>query len=211
MINVRRVLIPLFMGVVAIFSVTGTATMGEAGPIYNVNRTVGQGSIIGTIETSGVTGVLTAADIIDWDLTLNADANQATTGMLFGPNSGNNSQINFLIGTALTASSTALFFDFVGPTSLQSNIFQITTPGMASVVWQLQSGGSFNDELIREVRVGPNNTVVQTFATHPIGVQMLATRPVPEPTTVALLGIGLVGLAGVEVRRRRKMKAVVNS
>ncbi len=40
---------------------------------------------------------------------------------------------------------------------------------------------------------------------------LTATDVVPEPATVALLGIGMVGLAGAEVRRRRKKKAVDKS
>ncbi len=44
-----------------------------------------------------------------------------------------------------------------------------------------------------------------------ISYDQAAVQPIPEPTTVALLGFGLAGLAGAEVRRRRKKKAVDKS
>src|SRR3569833_1586542 len=41
-----------------------------AGPILDVNRAIGAGSVSGTIETDGTIGVLSTTRIIDWNLAI---------------------------------------------------------------------------------------------------------------------------------------------
>lgn len=133
-------------------------------------------------------GVLTAADFIDWNLTLDADGDSTTFGRLTGADS-----ILRLEGLVLTATPTALVFDFGSVDSL----FQIATP-ISDVVWQLQDF-PFQDELVRESGFPVN----QSFATHPGVPQIIATiAAVPAPSTLILVGSGLIGLT-----RRRWIKS----
>ena len=180
---------------IALVLVTGISATSVA-TIYDVDRAVGPGTITGTIETNGATGVLSTADIIDWNLTVDADGIQSTFGLLLGPISGNNSSITFLEGSALTATPTALFFDFSLP---DFAIFQVATPGF-DVVWQLQADAPiFSDELIREPPFPPAN---QSFVVHS-QIQQLATavaanvldidiKPGSDPNSINLKSKGKI-------------------
>jgi hypothetical protein len=39
--------------------------------VYEINLSVGAGSITGVIETDGVSGELSASDVVDWNLLIN--------------------------------------------------------------------------------------------------------------------------------------------
>src|ERR1019366_8771863 len=60
--------------------------------------------------TDGTIGLLTAANVIDWNLTLNDGTN---TFVLTGPASGNNSHV-FLTGSDATATASNLSFNLSG-------------------------------------------------------------------------------------------------
>lgn len=72
---------------------------------YAVNRTVGAGSVVGTITTDGTLGVLSASDIVSFNLELNG------VGASYNLVSPANVYVS---GVDLTATSHDLYFDFSG-------------------------------------------------------------------------------------------------
>ena len=84
------------------------ATASHAAIVYTVNRTIGAGSVVGSVTTDGTLGVLSAANVTDWSLTI--DEGDAEGSFLL---TAVNSDL-LVDGDGLTASLTHLLFDFSG-------------------------------------------------------------------------------------------------
>ena len=91
-----------FLCVLALLFVA--ATLASASNItYNVNRTIGTGTVTGFIQTDGTVGTLTLANVTDWSLVLFTPVQGSFS--LFGPSSGNNSVV-WSTGGDISATST---------------------------------------------------------------------------------------------------------
>ena len=188
----RKILVTLAVLTIAISPIAGLAQS----IVYDINRTVGAGTITGFVQTNGTLGVLSSGDITDWSLTLDAP------NLLGGPtdtiNFGSGS-ITFLSGSATTATLSQLLFDFNSTTGI------FLLQGANSNFWCLQIAGCTNLPGAGErIGQGTSGQQVAQFAAYS-GSMVVGTvnvAPVPEPEIYAMMGLGL-GLLGWIGRRKR--------
>ncbi len=182
--NYRKTILGLVLCVVC--------TCVNASKIYDVNLSVGTGSATGSITTDGLFGSLSASDILDWSIKL--DGNPGNIFTLLGPLSGNNSQLA-VNSSNFVASAGAITFNF---SSGGYVLFQ--NPSLGSGINYLCFASDLCGNFSNAINLGTNVFGVDTSPQ--TGVQIVATANanVPEPTTIALIGLGFASMA----YRRRK-------
>jgi hypothetical protein len=60
----------LLLSVAFIATLLGVGVCSAASITYNVDQTIGAGSVVGTVQTDGTIGGLTTANFTDWNLLL---------------------------------------------------------------------------------------------------------------------------------------------
>jgi hypothetical protein len=180
----------------AVFLTLCAATANAASIVYDVDRTIGDGTVTGYITTNGDTeGFLTQDEIEDWSLTLTPDTGE--TGTL--TSSPVNSNV-FIFGTAVTATATELSYDF---TPTDTTTFMLFS-GL-NLFWCLETTGC-NDAPDLSEHIGSGTVATQSVDysdfTGENSLVFATATVVPVPAAVWLFGSGLIGLAGFARRKR---------
>jgi hypothetical protein len=167
--------------------------------VYNVNRTIDGGSVIGTITTDGATGTINPSDFIAWDLQLSGPGSTVTIS------SSDAIHAVYGSGVDITADATQVSFNFSASDS-GFLVFQ-QVMGSGQTYWCVNSNnGTCNDNesVVPQGFLDPS----AQFATRS-GIQVIAsaTGAAPEPATWALTLLGFAGLGYAGFRQNRTRSA----
>jgi hypothetical protein len=171
------------------------AAAADASPIfYNVNLTIGAGTVTGFIETDGTIGALTVSNFVNWSLRITDGVDTPDTL------TGANSSVTVL-GTAQSATSSAILFNFSTPPN--SYFFFERNSGPADFVCFGPGGaGGYQGTCAGGIagNVEALNLNVTNLSTGALtGSQVIAS---PEPATGILLGTGLLAFVFRRLRSR---------
>jgi len=192
-IGLRRVVVGAFCGA----AVLG-ATLFGAGPVaanivYMVDEPIGVGGVIGTITTDGATGVLSASDILAWNLTLNGDGASYT---ISSPSSS-----VLVVGSDVVATPTKITFDFSGNDSGYLLFQETLFSGMHYWCSATSLGTCLQGKTVTPQSIFDSTHINEAAS----GVQTIAF--VPEPSTWMLMGLGFGALALAAARKGRSTLA----
>jgi hypothetical protein len=169
--------------------------------VYNVNRTIDGGSVVGTITTDGATGEISPSDFIAWDLVLSGPGSTVTI------TSSDPQHTVYGSGVDITADATQIAFNFTASDG-GFLVFQ-QVMGSGQTYWCVNSNNGTCDNNESVVPQGFMDPSAQ-FASR-IGVQVIASAAAaaPEPATWALMLLGFAGLgyAGFRQSRTRAVSA----
>jgi hypothetical protein len=190
--RLRAILLGAALGAALLGAGTASASI-----VYQVDESIGLGSVRGTLTTDGATGVLAASDILAWDLVLQG------VGAFYHLASSTADANKYVIGNDLTATPSYIYFNFSG--TVGDQFLLQDGPENGTTYWC----NSVGDSSCR-----PGKSVVPVYVFYSSsqfdptasGNQIIATASVPEPSTWALMLVGFAALGYGAYRQTAKAR-----